>query len=188
MKYLPVSTFVLLSACGATIGPTYVEAPTIVETVPFRAASELTPLAEVPNRGHARYSGDIGFGAGQVDRLSDARVAGDLALDVDFNRDVVSGRADGFVDRLTGERLAGDLKADFRIYRDAEDTGSDAIAGFTDGTLYRPNGDRVAVELDTYADFYGSGGERIAGSVEGNVDGLALTPDVAVTGVIDVRR
>ncbi len=188
MKYLPVTTFALLAACGASTGPTYVQPAPIIETATSRADTTLTPMVEVPDFGGAQYRGGIGFGPGQVNSGADARVVGDLSVNVDFGRNAISGRADQFVDRLTGERLGGDLEADLRIYRDAEDTASDAVAGFTDGTLFRPNGTRVDVELDTFGDFYGTSGRRIAGTVEGDASGLALTPDSAVSGVFDVRR
>lgn len=187
MKYLPLAALCCVAACGTTSNnQASFHSPIAAE--PFRAFNELTPLDEVPVAGSARYSGGIGFGTNDVDTLDDARVVGDLSLDVDFRRDRVTGRADQFVDRLTGERLAGDLETDLRIYRDAEDTASDAVAGFTDGTLYRPNSTRVDVELDTFGDFYGTGGRRIAGTVEGEVQGLAVAPSETVNGVFDVRK
>ncbi len=187
MKHLPLVAICLVSACGgATTGHVTFHAP--IEVEPYRAVNELTPLDEVPLNGAAQYSGAIGFGTNEVDTIDDARVVGDMALDVDFRRDRVSGTSDRFVDRLTGERLTGALDSDLRIYRDADDTASDALAGFTDGTLRRPNGRRVDVELDVFGDFYGTGGRRIAGTVEGEAKGLALSPADAVNGVFDVRR
>ena len=187
MKYLPIVAVCFVSSCGASTH-NHVTYQTPAPDEPYRAINELTLLDEVPLVGEARYSGEIGFGTNDVDTIDDARVVGDLTLDVDFHSDRISGTADRFVDRLTGEHLAGDLESDLRIYRDAEETASDAVAGFTDGTLYRPNGRVVDVELDTFGDFLGTSGRRIAGTVEGEVTGLAVSPTDDVTGVFDVRK
>lgn len=188
MRLLSFSSLAVLAACGASIGPTNVQHSPTFSAVPTRGISELTPLAEVPSRGGARYSGDIGFGSGTVSDFDDARVVGDISLDVDFGRNSIDGKADRFVDRLTGEALRGQLDADLFVNRGAEDQGADAVTGFVDGTLQRPAGQVVDVELDAYADFYGTGGRRIAGTVEGEVDGLAVSPDASFSGVFDVRR
>lgn len=187
MKYFQITVLTLLPACGASIGPTYVQT-TAAQSVPVRSINALTPVSEVPDVGEARYSGDLGFGPGQVQTTAEARIVGDMVLDVDFDRNVIDGRADHFVDQLTGEHMNGAVGIDMRVYRDADETASDGVAGFADGTLSRPNGTDVTVRLDAFGDFYGTAGRRVAGTVEGQVDGLALTPSEAVTGIFDVRR
>ena len=180
--------FSLCVACGGTTTQVHVDSGPNFNAVPFRGNTELTPLAEVPTQGTAHYQGQIGFGTNSATRTEDARVVGDLDLDVNFRSNTVTGEADQFVDRLTGERLDGVLYNDMRIRRDAEQTASDALSGFTDGALYRPNGTRIDVELDTYGDFYATQGDRIQGTVEGTAAGLPLTSGAPVTGVFDVRR
>lgn len=188
MRLLPFSSLAVLAACGASIGPTNVRYSPTFSAVPTRGISELNPSVEVPSRGGARYSVDIGFGSGTVSDIDDARVMGDISIDVDFERNSIDGTADRFVDRLTGEALRGQLDAEMFVNRSAEDLGKDAITDFVDGTLHRPAGQLVDIELDAYADFYGTGGRRIAGTVEGEVDDLAVSPDASLSGVFDVRR
>lgn len=134
------------------------------------ASLPLIDPALLPASGGATYDGVMVLGTNGQGGVPDA-MAGDLALDVDFDDDTLTGAVDA-IRTDTDERLAGTLVlTNGRIDRGA-DLADEYTFGFDlNGTLTDEGDDDLVVVGEGAGDFYGSGATHVGGIVDGIVAG-----------------
>lgn len=124
-------------------------------------------LTDLPESGSAAFSGGVSISS--KNDLGSQKFIGRISAEVDFDEDLVLGKADNFYRNDATNPMMGTLDLDLQLDRGVNTAVTYSMRGILDGKLQDSNAEETDFRLDVRADLYRGDNAALAGNLSGRV-------------------
>lgn len=124
-------------------------------------------LTDLPESGSAAFSGGVSISS--ENDLGPQTFIGRMSAEVDFQEDLVLGKADNFYRNDATDPMMGTLDLDLKLDRGVNTAVTYSMRGILDGTLQDSDAKETDFRIDVRADLFRSDNAALAGNLSGRV-------------------